>query len=140
MSRDHNTSVHDQQINRETEAGQLRPALYVPSTKKNHTAMTKLQKEITSMWKRYEILGSEFFQLTNAETFRGFTNLAETVSANPDEEVWVEIQRYKSREHRDSIVAKIREDSVAGPLCGRFYELVTPGKNSIMADFNRLTV
>src|SRR5215467_6882401 len=106
--------------------------------KKNHAAMTQLQREITSMWKRHEILGSEFFQLTNAETFRGFTNLVETLSANPEEEIWVELQRYKSREHRDSIVAKIREDPTAGPLFGRFYELVVPGKNSIMADFNRL--
>ncbi len=108
--------------------------------KKNHAAMTQLQKEITSMWKRHGILGSEFFQLTNAETFRGFTNLAETVSASPDEDVWIEVQRYKSREHRDSIVAKIRDDSGAGPLFGRFYELVVPGKNSIMADFNRLSL
>ena len=70
----------------------------------------------------------------------GFTNLAESVSASPDEEIWVELQRYKDRQHRDDIVAKIREDSTAGPLFGRFYELVAPGKNSIMADFNRLNL
>ncbi len=107
---------------------------------KNHEAMVQLQNQITGMWKRHHILGSEFFQLTTAETFKGFTNLSETVSAKPDEEVWVELQRFRDRGHRDSIVAEFREDPTAGPLFGKYYELVSPGKNSIMADLNRLDV
>ncbi len=108
--------------------------------KKNHGAMMNLQSEISSMWKGHGILGSEIFQLTEAETFKGFTNLSETIAVKPDEETWIEIQHFRDREHRDAIVDKIRKDSKAGPLFGRFYELVSLGKNSIMADFNKLSL
>ncbi len=108
--------------------------------KKNHNAMVSLQGQIGQMWKRHGILGAEVFQLTPAETFKGFSNLSEKIAAEPNEEVWVGMQRFRDREHRDEIVAKIRQDSTAGPLFGKFYELVSPGKSSVMADFNRLSL
>jgi len=124
--------------NRNGESGDYIQLYLYRVPKKNHRAMVQLQGEIAELWNGHEILGSERFQLTEAETFRGFTNLIETVSAKPDEEVWVELYRFRDRQHRDDIVAKIRDDPNAGPLFGKFYELVSPGKNSIMADFNRL--
>lgn len=92
------------------------------------------------MWKKHGIIGSEFFQLTQHETVRGFTNLAETVSAGPDEEVWVEVQRYRDREHRDQIFAAIRQDMPMLELFGVWYGLVTPGLKSVMGDFAELRI
>ncbi len=134
------TTMNKSKTDGNVEAGNYVQLFMYRVPKKNHKAMIQLQGQITDMWKRLEILGSEFFQLSNAETFKGFTNLAETVSANGDDEVWVELQRYRDRKHRDEIVAKIRADSTAGPLFGQFYGLVVPGQNSIMGDFNRLSV
>ena len=110
----------------------------VPS--KNREPMEKLEKLLVSMWKKHGIIESEFFQLTQHETVKGFTNIAETVSAGQDEEVWVEVQRYRNREHRDEIFASIRKDMSMLELFGQWYGLVTPGKNSIMGDFNRLSI
>jgi uncharacterized protein YbaA (DUF1428 family) len=108
--------------------------------KKNHEAMHNLEQRLVPMWKKHGIIDSEFFQLTQHETVKGFTNLTETVSAGEDEEVWVEIQRYRNREHRDEIFATIRKDMPMLELFGQWYGLVTPGKNSVMGDFNKLKI
>ena len=108
--------------------------------KKNHGAMARLESQIVSMWKKHGILSSEFFQLTHHETVKGFTNLAETVSSGPDEEVWVEIQRYKDRQHRDEIFAAVRRDTPMLELFGTWYGLVVPGQNSVMGDFAKLKI
>ena len=108
--------------------------------KKNREAMQKLEERLVSMWKKHGIVESEFFQLTAHETVKGFTNLAETVSAGQDEEVWVEVQRYRDRGHRDQIFAEVRQDMPMLELFGQWYGLVTPGVNSIMGDFNKLKI
>ncbi len=108
--------------------------------KKNHEAMRKLEEQLVSMWKKHGVIGSEFFQLTQHETVKGFTNLAETVSAGQDEEIWVEVERYRNRDHRDEIFAAIRKDMPMLELFGQWYGLVTPGKNSVMGDFNKLKI
>jgi uncharacterized protein YbaA (DUF1428 family) len=108
--------------------------------KKNREAMQKLEARIVAMFKKHGVMKSEFFQLTQHETVRGFTNLAETVSASPEEEVWVEIEHYMDREHRDQIFAAIRKDMPMLELFGQWYGLVTPGVNSVMGDFNKLKI
>ena len=64
-----------------------------------------------SKWKGAGILGSEFFHLTKAEMVKGFTSLGETVSVRPDEDLWIEMQHYRDREHRDKIFDIIRKDT-----------------------------
>ena len=70
----------------------------------------------------------------------GFTNIASAVSASPGEEVWVEVDYYKDRGHRDEIVASVGEDGNAGPLFGLLMGLVAPGSNILMGDLGRLKV
>lgn len=86
------------------------------------------------------ILGSEFFQLTKAEMVKGFTGLGETVSVRPDEDLWIEMQHYRDREHRDKIFDIIRKDTSWLQLFGQFYRLVTPAQNLVMGDLNKLTI
>ena len=108
--------------------------------KKNHDAMMELERKILAGWKKYGILHSEFFQLTPHETVRGFTNFTERISAQQDEEVWVEAEHYRSREHRDEIFAAIRKDTPLLELFGKWYGLVTQGENSTMGDFTKLRI
>jgi hypothetical protein len=55
--------------------------------------------------------GSEVFQLTNTQTpMDGITNISNIVSANQDEEVWVELQYYRDRKHLEEVTAKFRND------------------------------
>lgn len=107
---------------------------------KNHGEMLKLQKQLTDIYRKHGTLRSEFFQLNNPEAFMGFTNIASAVSASPGEEVWVEVDYYKDRGHRDEIVASVGEDGNAGPLFGLLMGLVAPGSNILMGDLGRLKV
>lgn len=125
---------------RETQAGPYIQLFLYRVPKKNHDVMLELEKRIEDGWKKHGILDSEFFQLTQHENVRGFTNFAERISAHQDEEVWVELQRYRSREHRDEIFEAIRKDTPMLELFGKWYGLVTPGENSTMGDFIKLKI
>jgi uncharacterized protein YbaA (DUF1428 family) len=81
----------------------------------------------------------EIFQLNNGKTYEdtGFVNIAKTVSAAPDEEVWVELQSYRDRNHLDEISGKMKSDERAGQLGRQFMDLIVPG-SCIVGDFNRV--
>jgi hypothetical protein len=74
--------------------------------KKNHDAIVQLNKQIkkyvTNTWPP---IHSEFFYLSSTESVMDFLNITEIVSAKQDEEVWVEIQSYRDRKHRDETMA-----------------------------------
>jgi uncharacterized protein YbaA (DUF1428 family) len=108
--------------------------------KKNHDTMIQLQRQLTGIFKKHGILRSEFFQLGDTETFQGFTSIAKTVSADPEEEVWVELESYRDRKHRDDVVAKVTQDANAGPLFGQVMGLITQGYSCIMGEFKRLHI
>jgi uncharacterized protein YbaA (DUF1428 family) len=109
--------------------------------KKNHHSIVQLETQLTDIFKKYGILRSEFFQLSNDNTFEGFTNIAKAVSADPDsEEVWVELESYRDRKHRDEVIAKIEQDTNAGPLFGQVMGLISQRYSLIMGEFSRLTV
>jgi uncharacterized protein YbaA (DUF1428 family) len=110
--------------------------------KKNHDAMVKLQKEFKDLFRklgdspRYEV-----FHLDDTDTqMEGITNIVNTVSANQDEEVWVEIMSYKDRKHMDEYCEKCKNDESMGGLYQKFMNLVTPGTGLIMGDFSRIKV
>jgi hypothetical protein len=44
---------------------------------------------ITGMFKRHGMFRSEVFALTSSETLEDFTSIANAISANSDEEVWM---------------------------------------------------
>ena len=88
--------------------------------KKNHDSIVQLSKEFSEM--------------------EGMTNVANTVSATQDEDVWLELIFYRDHNHRDEVRTKMRADERMGPLWRRSVELVTPGTGFIMGEFNRLTV
>lgn len=73
----------------------------------------------------------EVFQLnSNGKTSddMGFKNIANTVSANQDEEeVWLELQSYRDRKHQDEVGAIMQKDETAGQLLKQFMSLITPG-------------
>jgi uncharacterized protein YbaA (DUF1428 family) len=59
--------------------------------KKNHDAMMQLNKEFGDIIRNYGV-AHLVFQLSNTEApMEGITNIAKTVSATQDEEVWMEL-------------------------------------------------
>ena len=46
----------------------------------------------------------------------GITNIAKTVSAKQDEDVWLPLTFYRDRKQRDEIRAKMGNDEIMGPI------------------------
>jgi uncharacterized protein YbaA (DUF1428 family) len=55
-----------------------------------------------------------------------FLNITEIVSAKQDEEVWVEIQSYRDRKHRDERMANMEKDKNCESLTKNIYLLLLP--------------
>jgi uncharacterized protein YbaA (DUF1428 family) len=108
--------------------------------KKNHDAMMQLNKQFGDIIKNYGVVHL-VFQLNNTEApMEGITNIAKTVSATQDEEVWMEIIFYKDHKHKDEVAAKMRNDERMGSLWQRSMDLVSLGTGFIMGQFSRIRV
>jgi uncharacterized protein YbaA (DUF1428 family) len=108
--------------------------------KKNHEAMMQLNKQFTDIIRKY---GAPhlIFQLNNTEApMDGITNIAKTVSANQDEEVWMELIFYRDRKHRDEVGAKMQNDENMERLYKQSVDLLSPGSSFVMGEFSRLKV
>lgn len=111
--------------------------------KKNHDAMVKLQKQFNDIMIKHGALRIEIFQLTNTDTYDGCTNIFNIVSANQDEEIWIELQSHKDLKRMDEITSKIMEDEsmqAEGLLIKQFMDLVAPESGMIMGKFTRLRI
>jgi uncharacterized protein YbaA (DUF1428 family) len=108
--------------------------------KKNHEAMMQLNKQFADIMRKY---GAPhlIFQLNNTEApMEGITNISKTISANQDEEVWMELIFYRDSKHRDEVGAKMQNDVNMERLYKQSVDLLSPGSSFIMGEFNRLKV
>jgi uncharacterized protein YbaA (DUF1428 family) len=109
--------------------------------KKNHDAMLQLCKEAYEMLKQHGILHYDVFKLSNTDApMDGFDNIANTISANQDEEVWVESIYYKDRQHMNEVMSKLEKDERMGESMKQSMALLPPGTKFIMGEFERLSV
>ena len=107
--------------------------------KKNHDAMILFCKQFNDIFKKYGILHWEIFQLSRTDNMEGFTNISQTVSANPnEEEVWVELLSYRDKKHKDEVMEKMKDDKNCEQGYRQFLDLITPGSKVIYGDFRRL--
>jgi uncharacterized protein YbaA (DUF1428 family) len=67
-----------------------------------------------------------------------FTNIAKTISASQDEEVWIEIFYYKDKKHKDEVIAKMMTDKICEQSYQQFMNLITPGSSVINGDFSHI--
>jgi uncharacterized protein YbaA (DUF1428 family) len=111
--------------------------------KKNHDAMVNLQKQFNDLLIKYGVLRMEIFQLTNTEAYDGCINIATTMSANQDEEIWIELQSHRDLKQMNEVITEAMKDedmSAEGPLMKQFMNLVTPGSGMVMGKFTRLRI
>jgi uncharacterized protein YbaA (DUF1428 family) len=81
------------------------------------------------------------FQLNNTEApIEGITNIAKTISATQDGEVWLELIFYRDRKHQDEVGSKMRNDENMERLYKQSVELLSPGSSFVMGEFIRLVV
>lgn len=109
--------------------------------KKNHDAMLQLCKQSNEIFMQHGVPRYDVFRLNNTDVpMEGFTNIANTVSANQDEEVWVESLYYRDRQHMNDLMTKMQKDERMEPLMKQSFDLISPGTSFIMGEFDRLSV
>jgi uncharacterized protein YbaA (DUF1428 family) len=109
--------------------------------KKNHDAMLQLCKESNKLFMQHDVARYDVFQLSNTEVpMEGFTNIADTVSANQDEEIWLESLYYRDRQHMNEVMAKIQKDERMEPIMKQSFSLISSGTSFIIGEFDRLSV
>jgi uncharacterized protein YbaA (DUF1428 family) len=107
--------------------------------KKNHEAMIQLEKQFVDAFRKHGGLRYEVFQISSTENMMEWTNIAKTMLANQDEEIWVEQVYYRDSKQRDEYMAMCGKDENMEQLYKQFMDLITPG-STIMGEFNRLEV
>ncbi len=108
--------------------------------KKNHEAMIQLNKQFADIMRKYDA-PHLIFQLNNTEApMEGITNIAKTISAKQDEEVWMELIFYRDRNHRDEVSAKMQNDENMERLYKQSVDLLSPGSSFVMGEFSRLEI
>ena len=129
------------EINEEEEIGSIVQQFIYRLPKKNHDAMVHLEKQFIDVFRKHGGLRFEVFQLSSTENMmKDWTNIAKTVSANQEEEIWMEQIFYKDSKHRDEYMAKCGNDENMNQLYKQFTDLITPGSSPIMGEFSRLEV
>jgi uncharacterized protein YbaA (DUF1428 family) len=129
-------------IERENEIGSQIMIVVGRVPKKNHDATVQIFKQFNDIFRKHGGLRLEVFELNNIKNYEvaGLTNISNTVSAGPDEEVWVELQYYKDRKHQDEVTSKMGNDEICGRLYKQSLELLTPGTSFIIGEFSRLSI
>jgi uncharacterized protein YbaA (DUF1428 family) len=78
--------------------------------------MVQLSNQFADIMRKYGVTNL-YFQLNNTGSpMEGITNIAKTISANPDEEVWLELLFYRDSKHREEVGAKVQNDERMGTL------------------------
>jgi hypothetical protein len=77
------------------------------------------------MFMQYGILRYDAFMLSNIDVpMEGFANIASVVSANQDEEVWIESIYYRDRQHVPEEQSPLRISHSFSPYLYRYYRLL----------------
>jgi uncharacterized protein YbaA (DUF1428 family) len=93
--------------------------------------MVQLSKQFADIMRKYGVTNL-YFQLDNIDSpMEGITYIAKTISANPDEEVWLELLFYRDSKHREEVGAKMQNDERMGSLYQQSLSLLTPGTGFI---------
>jgi uncharacterized protein YbaA (DUF1428 family) len=127
----------DNSTNQKDSRGQVAIFLY-RAPKKNHDALVKINKHSHDFFMKYGVLKFEVFNLNSRENMMDFVNLSKTISANDDEEVWLEIQSYRDAKHVQEFMKAMEGDKSGDEMYKDFMKLITPGSIVTFGDFSKL--
>jgi uncharacterized protein YbaA (DUF1428 family) len=127
----------DNSTNQKDSRGQVAIFLY-RAPKKNHDALVKINKHSHDFFMKYGVLKFEVFNLNSRENMMDFVNLSKTISANNDEDVWLEIQSYRDAKHVQEFMKAMEGDKSGDEMYKDFMKLITPGSIVTFGDFSKL--
>ncbi len=127
----------DNSTNQKDSRGQVAIFLY-RAPKKNHDALVKINKHSHDFFMKYGVLKFEVFNLNSRENMMDFVNLSKTISANDDEDVWLEIQSYRDAKHVQEFMKAMEGDKSGDEMYKEFMKLITPDSIVTFGDFSKL--
>jgi uncharacterized protein YbaA (DUF1428 family) len=124
--------------NNENTNGSIVEIFLYRAPKINHDALVRLNKQSHDFFIKYGALKFEVFTIHSRENMMDFVNLSKTISANDDEEVWLEIQSYKNSQHVNEFIDKMKDDKSIETLYKEFMNLITPGSVVSFGGFDKI--
>ena len=118
--------------------GQVAIFLY-RAPKENHEALVKINKHSYDFFMKHGVLKFEVFTLNSKENMMDFVNLAKTISASKDEEVWLEIQYYRDEKHIQEFIKSMESDRSGDEMYKEFMKLITPNSIVSFGNFGKLS-
>jgi uncharacterized protein YbaA (DUF1428 family) len=116
--------------------GALIKILFIRAPKKNHHALLEIGKQTDIFYRKHGV--SKFVYKLNArENMMDFINLSKAISANDEEDVWLEILSYRDAKHVEEVMKAMESDKKANELYKESMEIITPG-SIVFGDFSRL--
>ncbi|HZD36650.1 MAG TPA: DUF1428 family protein [Nitrososphaeraceae archaeon] len=103
-------------------SGGLIKILVIRAPKDNHDALVKIGKQTDIFFRKHGV-SKNVYRLNARENMMNFVNLAKTISANDNEDVWLEILSYRDAKHVEEVMKAM--------------EIITPG-SIVFGDFSRL--
>jgi uncharacterized protein YbaA (DUF1428 family) len=106
--------------------------------KANHDALVKINKHSHDFFMKHGVLKFEVYNLNARENMMEFRNIAKTISASDDEDVWMEIQSYRDARHVQEFMKAMEGDKSGDEMYAEFMRLITPGSIVTFGDFGKL--
>jgi uncharacterized protein YbaA (DUF1428 family) len=118
------------------ESGGLIKILFIRASKDNHDALAKIGKQTDIFYRKHGV-SKYVYKLNARENMMDFVNLSKTISANDNEDVWLEILSYRDAKHVEEVMKAMEGDKGANELYKEAMKLITPG-SIVFGDFSRL--
>ena len=107
---------------------------------RNHTSMLRLCEEASDIFRESGGLRHEVFQLNNTDVpLGGFASIADIISAEKEEEVWLELLHFRDRKHMKEVIQKWKRMKDASVGISNPWICFSPGAVFILGKFDRLT-
>jgi uncharacterized protein YbaA (DUF1428 family) len=108
------------------DSGGLLKIFFIHAPKKNHDALAKIGKQTDDFFRKHGV-PKYGYRLNSRESMKDFVNVSKTISANDDEDVWLEIQFYRDAKHVEEVMKAMEGDKRANELYEESMELISPG-------------
>jgi uncharacterized protein YbaA (DUF1428 family) len=118
------------------DSGDLLKIFFIRAPKENHDALVKIGKQTDIFFKKHGV-SKYVYRLNAREDMMDFVNLSKNISANDDEDVWLEIKYYRDAKHVQEVMEAFKGDKRGNELYKEVKELITPGP-IVFGDFSKL--
>jgi uncharacterized protein YbaA (DUF1428 family) len=126
----------DSSTNQINSGGQVEVFL-LRAPKENRNALAKISRHTDDFYRKHGVL-KYVFNLNSRENMMDSVNLSKIISANDDEDVWLEILSYRDDKHIQEVMEDMKGDKRGNELYEEAMEIITPGSLVNFKDFSKL--